>query len=58
MRYEAQQPQERYDKDEPVEAYGMEWLVSDVDHKGRYTLRFDHWAIYAVDPILVTRKRN
>jgi|CXWL01.1.fsa_nt_gi hypothetical protein len=55
MQNESERVQESFRKDEAVEAYGFEWLVSDVDHKGRYTLTFEQWAIYGVEPILVRR---
>ena len=58
MHQESSRPQEQFDKDTRVEAYGFEWNVSAVDHKGRYTLVFEQWTLYGVDPVLVKEKRN
>lgn len=57
MHDESHRARQQYEKDTRVEAYGFEWSVSAVDHKGRYTLVFEHWTLYGVDPILVREKR-
>lgn len=57
MHEESNRSREQYEKDARVEAYGFEWTVSAVDSKGRYTLVFEHWTLYGVDPIQVKEKR-
>jgi hypothetical protein len=58
MHEESHTSRQQYEIDTRVEAYGFEWRVSDIDYKGRYTLVFEHWTLYGVDPIQVKEKRT